>query len=323
MLSRVADAIYWLNRYIERAENVARFVDVTLQLTLDLPGGTSAQWDALVQLTGDTARFQERFGTATRDNVMAFLTFDADHPSSIISCIHAARENARAVRESITAEMWEQVNKFYLLLRTAVAAGGIVEAPHDFFTAIKLASQLYVGITDATFSYGDGWHFGRLGRLLERADMTSRLLDVKAAILYPAATEAGMPGNDIQWSAVLRSVSALEMYRQRHGRITPDQVADFLLLDREFPRAMHACLIKAEESLHGLSGAPLRTFQNAAEQRLGRLRSDLDYAQIQDIMTGGLHAFLHTFQARLNHVGTAIFDTFFAVPPVTTPASSM
>jgi uncharacterized alpha-E superfamily protein len=320
MLSRVADAIYWLNRYIERAENVARFVDVTLQLTLDLPGGTSAQWAALVQLTGDAARFQERFGTATRDNVVAFLTFDADHPSSIISCIHAARENARAVRESITAEMWEQVNKFYLMLRTAVAAGG-VEAPHDFFTAIKLASQLYVGITDATFSYGDGWHFGRLGRLLERADMTSRLLDVKAAILYPTATGDGMPGNDIQWSAVLRSVGALEMYRQRHGRITPDRVADFLLLDREFPRAIHACLIKAEESLHGLSGAPLRTFQNTAEQRLGRLRSDLDYAQIQDIMAGGLHAFLHTFQAQLNHIGTAIFDTFFAVPPVTAPAS--
>jgi uncharacterized alpha-E superfamily protein len=321
MLSRVADAIYWLNRYIERAENVARFVDVTLQLTLDLPGGTSAQWAALVQLTGDAARFQERFGTATRDNVVAFLTFDADHPSSIISCIHAARENARAVRDSITAEMWEQVNKFYLMLRTAVAAGGIVEAPHDFFTAIKLASQLYVGITDATFSYGDGWHFGRLGRLLERADMTSRLLDAKSVMLHPVTTDDGRPGNDIQWSAVLRSVSALEMYRQRHGRITPNQVADFLLLDREFPRAVHACLIKAEESLHALSGAPLGTFQNTAEQRLGRLRAELDYTQIEDLIAGGLHDFLNTLQAQLNHVGEAIFDTFFDVPSVTAPAS--
>src|SRR5262245_18361091 len=321
MLSRVADAIYWLNRYIERAENVARFVDVTLQLTLDLPGGTSAQWAALVQLTGDAARFQERFGTATKDNVVAFLTFDADHPSSIISCIHAARENARAVRESITAEMWEQVNKFYLMLRTAVAAGGVVEAPHDFFTAIKLASQLYVGITDATFSYGDGWHFGRLGRLLERADMTSRLLDVKSVILRPAATDNGIPGNDIQWSAVLRSVSALEMYGKRHGRITLDQVADFLLLDREFPRAVHACLIKVEESLHAVSGAPLGTFQNTAEQHLGRLRSELDYTEIQAIMTGNLHTFLNALQAQLNHIGAAIFDTFFAEPPVTAPAA--
>jgi uncharacterized alpha-E superfamily protein len=114
---------------------------------------------------------------------------------------------------------------------------------------------------------------------------------------------------------------ALEMYRKRHGRITPDQVADFLLLDRQFPRAIHACLIKAEESLHALSGASLGTFQNAAEQHLGRLRAELDYAQIQDIMAGGLHAFLNTFQARLNHVGAAIFDTFFAVPPVPAPAA--
>lgn len=217
--------------------------------------------------------------------------------------------------------MWEQVNKFYLMLRAAVAAGGVVEAPHDFFTAIKLASQLYMGITDATFSYGDGWHFGRLGRLLERAEMTSRLLDVKSVILRPAATDDGIPGNDIQWSAVLRSVSALEMYRKRHGRITPDQVADFLLLDREFPRAIHACLIKAEESLHALSGAPLGTFQNAAEQRLGLLRSDLDHVQIQNIMTGGLHAFLNALQAQINHLDAAIFDTFFAVPPVPAPAS--
>src|SRR5262245_32547112 len=167
MLSRVADAIYWMNRYIERAENVARFVDVTLHLTLDLPGGTSAQWAALVQLTGDAARFHDRFGAATKDNVVAFLTFDADQPSSIVSCIHAARENARAVRESITAEMWEQVNRFDLMLRSAGAAGGAVAAPHALFTAIKEASQLYVGITDATLSYGDGRHFGRLGRLLE------------------------------------------------------------------------------------------------------------------------------------------------------------
>jgi len=197
----------------------------------------------------------------------------------------------------------------------------VVEAPHDFFTAIKLASQLYVGITEATFSYGDGWHFGRLGRLLERADMTSRLLEVNSVLLPPATMAGGMPGHDLQWSAVLRSVGALEMYRKRHGRITPEQVAAFLLLDREFPRAIHACLSKAEESLHALSSAPLGTFQNAAEQHLGRLRSDLDHIQLQDMMTGGLPTFLNALQARLNHIGVAIFDTFFDVPPVPAPAS--
>ncbi|HXV83733.1 MAG TPA: alpha-E domain-containing protein [Candidatus Binatia bacterium] len=324
MLSRVADAIYWMNRYIERAENMARFVDATLQLTLDLPGGSDAQWAALVQLTGDSARFQERFGKATKDTVLAFFTLDADHLSSIVSCVHAARENARAVRESITAEMWEQVNKFYLLLRTAVASGSVVEAPHEFFTAVKLASQLYVGITEATLSSGDGWHFGRLGRLLERADMTARILDAKSLVLRPVTTGDGLPGDDIRWSAVLRSVSALEMYRKRHGRITSDQVTEFLILDREFPRAMHACVARAEESLHALSSTPLGgTFQSIAEQRLGRLRSDLDYAQLQDIVAGGLHVFLNAFQARLNDVGAAIFDTFFAVPPMSAPATSL
>ena len=324
MLSRVADAIYWMNRYIERAENTARFVDATLQLTLDLPGGSDAQWAALVQLTGDSARFQERFGKATKDTVVAFFSLDADHPSSIVSCVHAARENARAVRESITAEMWEQVNKFYLLLRAAAASGSVVEAPHEFFTAVKLASQLYVGITEATLSSGDGWHFGRLGRLLERADMTARILDAKSLILRPASSGDGLPGDDIQWSAVLRSVSALEMYRKRYGRITPDQVTEFLILDREFPRAIHACVARAEESLRALSSTPLRgAFQNTAEQRLDRLRSDLAYAQLQDIVAGGLHAFLNAFQARLNDVGAAIFDTFFAVPPVTALTTSL
>jgi uncharacterized alpha-E superfamily protein len=198
-----------------------------------------------------------------------------------------------------------------------------VEAPHEFFTAVKLASQLCVGITEATLSSGDGWHFGRLGRLLERADMTARILDAKSNTMLPATSGDGLPGDDIQWSAILRSVSALEMYRKRHGRITPDQVSLFLILDREFPRAIRACVTRAEESLHALSSPSLKgAFQNTAEQRLDRLRSDLDYAQLQDIVTGGLHAFLNSFQARLNDVGAAISDTFFAVPLVTAPATS-
>jgi len=315
MLSRVADSIFWMNRYIERAENVARFIDVNLHLMLDLPVGTTEQWEPLVQTTGDHLMFQERFGQATKENVVAFLTFDAGNPNSIFSCLRGARENARSVREIISPEMWEQVNKFYLMVRAAASAGGVMEAPHDFFTEIKRASHLYVGITDATMSHGEGWHFGRLGRLLERADKTSRILDVKYFILLPSATDVGTPIDDIQWSAVLKSASAFEMYRQRHGRIAPGRVADFLVLDREFPRAMRYCVVKAEESLHAISGSPVGTFQNAAEQRLGRLRSELDYAQIQEIIIGGLHEFLGAFQAKLNHVGEAIFDTFFALRP--------
>jgi uncharacterized alpha-E superfamily protein len=321
MLSRVAESIYWLSRYIERAENVARFIDVNLHLMLDLPIGTTEQWEPLVQTTGDVPLFQERYGQATREHVVAFLTFDAENPNSILSCLRAARENARSVRQIISSEMWEQVNRFYLMVSAAASDGRVRQAPHDVFTEIKLGSHLFVGITDATMSHGEGWHFGRLGRLLERADKTSRILDVKYYILLPAAADVGTPFDDIQWAAVLKSASAFEMYRKRHGRLSPDRVADFLILDREFPRAMHDCIVKAEESLHAISGTPLGTFQNLAEQRLGRLRSEFDYAQIQEIITGGLHEFLDAFQAKLNRVGAAIHETFFALRPVTAGVS--
>jgi len=317
MLSRVADSIYWLNRYIERAENVARFIDVNLQLMLDLPAGTREQWAPLVDTTGDRVLFQERYGTTTRENVVSFLTFDLDNPNSIYACLRAARENARSVREIISSEMWEQVNTFYLMVCDAVAQGRVLAESHAFFTEVKMASHLFVGITEVTMSHNEGWHFGSLGRLLERADKTSRILDVKYYLLLPHVADVGTPVDDIQWSAVLKSASALEMYRKRFGRIRPDQVADFLMLDREFPRAMHYCLVQAEESLHAISGSPIGTFQNLTEQRLGRLRSELDYAQIDETIASGLHEFLDAFQAKLNNVGTAIFETFVAVRPVT------
>jgi uncharacterized alpha-E superfamily protein len=318
MLSRVAESIYWMSRYIERAENVARFIDVNLHLMLDLPVGTAEQWEPLVQTTGDLALFQERYGRATRENVVALLTFDTENPNSILSCLRVARENARSVREIISSEMWEQANKFYLMVRAAASDSRIREEPHAFFTEIKQASHLFVGITDATMSHGEGWHFARMARLQERADKTSRILDVKYFLLLPAVTDVGTPFDDIQWAAVLKSASAFEMYRKRFGRLLPERVADFLILDREFPRAMHYCVVKAEESLHAITGAPIGTFHNLAEQRLGRLRSELDYAQIQEIIASGLHEFLDTFQAKLNRVGDAIFDTFFALRPVAT-----
>ena len=277
--SKKADSIYWMNRYIERAENVARFTDVNLHLMLDLPVGTAEQWTPLVQATGDHQMFQERYGQATKESVVAFLTFDADNPNSISSCLHVARENARSVRERITSEMWEQVNKFYLMVRAAASAGDVLNAPHDFFTEIKMSSHLYAGITDSTMSYGEGWNFGRLGRLVERADNTARILDVMYFSLPSAINDAGISTDDIQWSAVLKSTSAFEMYRQRHGRISPDRVADFLILDREFPRSIHSCVAKAGESLHAISGSQFGTFQNAAEQRLGRLQSELVLSQ--------------------------------------------
>ena len=322
MLSRVADSLYWMNRYIERAENLARVTDVNLQMMLDLPVGTAEQWETLVHSTGDYMMFQERFGPPTKENVVAFLTFDVGNPNSIFSCLRAARENARSVRESITSEMWEQVNKFYLMVQSAASAGGVLEAPNDFFTEIKMACHLYVGITDATMSHGEGWHFGRLGHLLERADKTSRILDVMYFILRPDITDVGTSTDDVQWSAVLRSASAFEMYRKRHGRIEPHDVAEFLMFDHEFPRSMRSCVVRAGGSLHSISGSPAGSLQITAEQRLGRLRSELDHAQIQEIIANGLHEFVVEFQAKLNHVGEAIFENFFTLQPVAVTSSN-
>lgn len=312
MLSRVADSIYWMNRYLERAENVARFVDVNLNMMLDLPGSANEQWEPLVQTTGDELLFRQRFGQATRENVLAFLTFDAGNPNSIFSCLGAARENARSVRETISSEMWEQVNKFYLMVRSAAAAGGVLENAHNFYTEIKMATHLFMGITDATMSHGEAWHFGRLGHLLERADKTSRILDAKYFILLPTVTDIGTSIDDIQWSAVLKSTSAFEMYRKHHGRLAPDLVADFLILDKDFPRSIRSCVVNAEESLHAIGGSPIGTFNNAAERSLGRVRSELDNAQIQEIVADGMHAFHLELQSKLFSVGNDIFDTFFA-----------
>jgi uncharacterized alpha-E superfamily protein len=317
MLSRVADSIFWMSRYIERAENVARFIDVNIHMILDLPVGSAEQWGPLVTTSGDQEQFAERYPTgATKENVIQFLAFDAENPNSIISCLRAARENARSVREIISSEMWEQVNTFYLMLKAPESLRRARESPHEFFTEIKMASHLFTGLTETTMSHGEAWNFSLLGRLLERADKTTRLLDVKYFILLPRATDVGTPIDDIQWSAVLRSASAFEMYRKRHGRIAPDRIADFLLLDREFPRAVHYCLIKAEESLHAVSGTPIGTFRDPAEQRLGQLRSELGYARVADILAIGLHQFLDGLQIKLNLVGDAIFEMFFALRPI-------
>ena len=211
MLSRVADSIYWMSRYIERAENVARFIDVNLNLMLDLPVGSAQQWQPLVDITGDTDEFAKRYGSATQQNVIQFLTFDQENVNSIRSCLRAARENARSVREIISSEMWEQLNQFYLVVNSAASKTGRMTDPQELFASVKMSSHLFTGVTDATMTHGEGWHFCRLGRKLERADKTSRILDVKYFLLLPTIADVGTTFDDIQWAAVLRSASAFEM----------------------------------------------------------------------------------------------------------------
>lgn len=316
MLSRVANCVYWMARYLERAENVARFVDVNLNLTLDMGASLHEQWEPLIYTSGDQHDFHARYGAATQQNVVRFLTFDAENPNSLLSSLRAARENARGVREIIPTPVFEELNKFYHLVREAGLDTQALDEPYEFFQQVKRAAQLIVGIEDVTMSRGEAWHFAHLGRYVERADKTSRILDVKYYILLPTLQDIGTPVDIVQWSALLKSTGALEMYRKRWGRITSEHVVEFLILDRDFPRAMRFCLVEAENSLSHIAGTPSGTFRNPAQRRLGQLRAELDYAQIGEIIENGLHEFVDHFQKQMNMVGEAVSEAFFAAQPV-------
>jgi uncharacterized alpha-E superfamily protein len=301
-----------MGRYVERAENVARFIDVNLQLILDGPPGQEQQWQPLVDATGDGEDFAKRYGAPTQDNVLEFLAFDLQNPNSILSCLRAARENARGIREVISAAMWLHLNRFYLMV--ARAAEGPVDLDHatEFFLNVKTASHLFAGLSDATMTHGPSWHFLQMGRMLERADKVSRILDMKYYILLQSPDDVGTSVDQVQWGTVLRSASAFEMYCKRHSGISPRGVIEFLILDREFPRSIQFCLREARDSLHAISGTPPGSFRCLPEKLLGQMCSDVEWGKVDDIVQFGLHEYIDQFQAKLNQTTEAIGERFFA-----------
>lgn len=314
LLSRVADAVYWTARYIERAENIARYVGVNLNLQLGSASDPDQQWQPLVDVTGDAAYFKERYGEATRDSVIEFLLYDPTYLNSISSSLRAARENARSVREIISSEMWAQVNSMYLQIQSNTG----MPAPErllDTFRDIRLGCHLFQGITDATMTHNEAWHFMRLGRKLERADKTSRILDVKYFILLPSVKDVGTPYDDIHWAAMLKSVSGFEMYRKKYGRIVPRNIAEFLLVDREFPRSIHFCIRSASESLLAITGSQEGYFRYRTEQLMGMLRAELDFASVDSIVHSGLHEYLDGLQDKMNAIDSSLTDDFVTRNP--------
>ncbi len=319
MLSRVANSIYWMNRYIERAENYARFVDVNFNLALDLPPNVEEQWEPLVIATADNTKFKEFYDRPTRDNILDFMTFDARNPNSILSSLQLARENARTIRETISKEMWEHVNGLYWKVKDAAAARRNWELRHfqDFFDEIKFGCQTFYGIIDSTITRNEGWHFGRLGRMLERADKTTRFLDVKYFTILPNIDAVGSPLDLLLWSSVLKSVSAYNMYRQQYKLINSAHIIEFLILDKNFPRAVMYCLRQAELSLYEISGVSITGgHTNPAERKLSKFRSEVEFTETATIFQSGLHQFLDDFQTRNNAVGKAISETYFELKPV-------
>jgi len=323
LLSRVADSVYWMARYIERAENVARFIGVNLNLQIDLPLAPSQQWQPLVETSGDATVFKERFGNATQAKVIEWLAYDTENLSSIASCLRFARENARSVRETISSEMWAQVNSMYLTIQTQRSLPE-PERMLDAFREIRMGCHLFEGVTDATMSHNEAWHFMRLGRMLERADKTSRILDVKYFMLLPSVRDVGTPYDDIHWSAVLKSVSGFEMYRKKYGRIAPSDVVDFLVMDNEFPRAVRFCIKSASESLQSVTGTPIGAFRYRSEQLMGQLRAELDFTSVDTVLRSGLHEYLDRLQLKMNGIDEGLRDDFAVrtTPPVASQSQS-
>ncbi|NRD20032.1 alpha-E domain-containing protein [Winogradskyella eckloniae] len=315
MLGRVANTIYWMNRYLERAENYARFMDVNFNLSLELPSNKEQQWKPLVAITGDWPLYEQLHNEVEKQKVIYFMAFEEQNPNSIYNCIINARENARAIRPEITKEVWEQINALYYLVKAdSVKKGHDDKDLRQFFNAIKNGCQLLYGMYDATMSRNDGWNFGKLGQLIERADKTSRVLDVKYHLLLGSVKLVGSSLDLIQWAALLKSVSAYDMYRKKYGKLKSSSIAEFLILDTEFPRSILTCLMRSEQCIARLSGNSFG-YRNTAQKRLGALRSQLEYTDIDNIIETGMHEYLDDIQLKLNDISTAIYEAFFSIEP--------
>lgn len=314
MLSRVANSIYWLGRYLERAENYARFIDVNFNLMLDLPPDLKEQWEPLILATGDYKKFIVKHSGFDRKDVIHFLTFDISNPNSIISSISFARENARAIRENLTKETWENLNELYhFVQKKAEKRDWNREDPRIFFESIKNQVLLLYGLSESTVARTEGWHFRQLGLYLERADKTSRIVDVKYHILLPAPNLVGSPLDFLHWTALLKSVTAFNTYRRLYGTIEPSKVVSMLLLNKYFPRSVFYCLVEAENCLHKISGRPSNGKLNSAEREIGALRSKLEFADVNEIISSGLHEYIDELQEKINSISNKIDANFFQI----------
>jgi len=319
MLSRTADHLFWMSRYTERAENTARLLDVNYQTSL-LPQSTDdvqTGWRGLLSISELQPAYAARYGESiTAKDVMDFMVRDEKNPSSIVSCLKNARENARAVRGTLTTEVWETQNQTYLEVIRMLRSGDFERDPGKFFEWVKFRSHLSRGVTSGTMLQDEAYHFLRVGTFLERADNTARLVDVKFHAIqsdFPnVAGEEEQEHDFYHWSAILRSVSAFEVYRKVYRDvIKPERVAELLILRPDMPRSLLACLNELIINLSMVTSDPL----SETQRRAGKLRSDLQYARIDEILSAGLHAFLMQFLDRVNELGAHISREFLV--PVT------
>ena len=316
MLSRVADSLYWINRYVERAENISRFVEVSEAMALDCPPGSAEPWLPLIDASGDRELFDKLYPSGRPEDVIRFLVRDAANPSSVLNCLEFARENARQIRDVITTEMWEQINDVYWNLQEA---SFWTQPPQEQLREIRRACQLFYGITDATLSRDLSWQFSRLGRLLERADKTTRILDVKYFLLLPTHEEVGGVLDELQWIALLRTAGAYQMFRQsRHQAIAPEAVAAFLLLDPIFPRSVRYCLERINDTLRIIRSSAVPGPPDDLECLVGLVLARWSFTRIDELIANGLHEAIDHLQQDLNRLHDLIEARYFISASSTT-----
>ncbi len=306
MLSRVAENLYWMTRYMERAENTARLINATSQVLLDLPRGASFGWDVLIQVAGLDKLFREHYPTFDETSIMRFLVSDEKNPSSIVSCIHNARENSRTLREVLPRTAWERINALYLFVNGRAAHAVERARRYNILEEIIERRQSVVGLLADCMSHDVAYYFIRLGRFIERADMTTRMLDINAAVLVPRQQVPEDPAMALLWMGVLKSLNAYQMYR-RHAsvHVHGTEVVNYLLKDPLFPRTVRHCLDEIESCVSELPhhGAPLKTLRIAQRRIAGMKVDGLTPAQ--------RHEYLDAVQSDLARVHEEIATEYF------------
>ena len=317
MLSRTADHLYWMSRYTERAENTARMLNVSYETSM-LPQSASAAtkaWQSVLSISELLPAYYQRHDEVTLEGVLHFMVRDETNSSSIYSCLQAARENARAVRGALTTEVWETQNLTWLDMNRLFKAKKFETDPAKFFEWVKYRSHLSRGVSLGTMLQDDAFRFVRLGTFLERADNTARLLDVRFHAIKSDYHGSHLPGKGnsqfdfYHWSAILRSVSAFEVYRKVYRNvITPERVAEMLILRRDMPRSLHACMAEVVQNLEAVANDHSAETQRQA----GLLLAELQYGRIDELLATGLHAYLVHFLERVHALGGRISADFLA-----------
>jgi uncharacterized alpha-E superfamily protein len=315
MLSRVADALFWMSRYLERAEHVARLLDVCFHLELDLhgvlAGAHDTHWTKLASILQQPLPLAQQNGQPLAVILGHWLTFDLTNPNSIMTCISRARYNARSIRGTINSRAWKELNKLYWLLCDPAFSSQARESPHEFYEAVICGSFTLQGVCDTTMTHDEGWQFIQLGKHLERADKTLRILDAHAYLLARPANAGDMPLSSLQWAGVLRCCQALEAYQKLYvGRVEPESIVDFLLLNASFARSVRFCLEAASQALTAIESPAAGRGLTKPDRILGRVLNDLKFSEAEQLIAQDLHAFLGNVMEGCAHVSRAVQDQY-------------